>query len=316
MVTKDINAIFWSYVILFTIKFIISLFLGHKDKILTFDIHIKKLKAIWQYSAPISIAGGLGFFLERIDMIILSSQLSIENFAFYSMGCLIIPPLLLLETSVQKVLVPSLASAFQDNDKEAIIYHYKKAQEDIAYLIIPAVFGLMIFSRPIIEILFTSRYIESASFLKIFALSYLAYIIPHDSIPRASGHTNWILKIYMILTPLSLFLIYYSAKHYGAEGALIASTFLKFVPKIPGLSYSAKIAKVRMGQLMAWKPLGFFIVTNCFLTLICYKLKPFFSNEKLWFIILSPFYAAIYLCLANTSRRLQKIIKKTCGTEA
>lgn len=306
LITRDINSAFWSYAILFLIKFFIVLILGRKEGILTYKFSRDKLQTIWKYAAPLSIAGALGFFLERIDMIILSSQLSTEGFAFYSMGCLIVPPLLLLEMSVQKVLVPALSNSFNDNDGNSMAYYYKKAQSDIGYLIIPAVFGLIIFSKPIIEILFTSQYNESATYLSIFALTYLTYIIPHDSIPRASGHTGWILKLYLFLSPLSLVFIYLAAGKYGAMGALIASVIFKFAPKIPGLIYSSQITKVKVRDLIAWKPLAFFTIVNSFLALICYRLKPYFIDEKAWFISLSPLYAIIYLSLVNGINHLKR----------
>lgn len=67
------------------------------------------------------------------------------------MGSLIIPPLLLLEMSVQKVLVPNLSRAYHHHNESEMIKHFLKAQTDIAHIMIPAVFGLIIFNRPIIK---------------------------------------------------------------------------------------------------------------------------------------------------------------------
>lgn len=299
-VTRHINAAFWGFTALFLIKLMLAMHLGRKEGLLGFKIEREKLKEVWKYCAPLSIAGALSFFLEKVDMILLSSQLTTQHFAFYSMGCLIVPPLYILEMSVQKVLIPALSGSYHEGDRLSMIQHYRKAQSDIAYLMIPAVFGLIIFNRPIIEVLFTDQYMESATYLKIFAFNYLAYIIPHDAIPRATGQTSWILKMYMILTPLSILVVYLCAGQWGAKGALISSMVFFYIPKIPGLIYSSRITQYSISKLIAWRALGLFIVINIPLTLMCMITKSYFETEKIWFLIMSPIYAILYLIVVNT----------------
>jgi O-antigen/teichoic acid export membrane protein len=188
------------------------------------------------------------------------------------------------------------------------------AQSDIAYLMIPAVFGLIIFSRPIIETLFTKAYMDSAVFLKVYAFTYLVYIIPHDAIPRASGHSNWVLKIYLLLTPLSLIVVYFFAGKYGAMGALVSSMVFMFLPKIPGLMFSAEITGEKIYKLIAWKALGFYTLINCALALLTYSLKPFFLTEKIWFFTIAPLYAVVYLIVVNTVKYFKtKYEEKLCN---
>lgn len=304
-ITKHINAAFIGFTVLFLLKLGLAAFLGKKENILSFNISKERLKEVWRYSAPISIAGVLSFFLEKVDMILLSSQLSPQNFAFYSMGCLGLPPLYILEMSVQKVLIPGLSTAFHAGDKKTMVQHYRKAQSDIAYLMIPAVFGLIIFNRPIIEILFTSRYLDSAIYLKVFALTYLAYIIPHDAIPRATGQTSWVLKMYCILTPLSILVVYLCAGKWGAMGALISSMVFFFMPKIPGLIYSSKITGYGLKDLIAWRGIGLFTAINFPLAALAIWGKPFFETEKMWFFVLAPLYAILYLGFVNTIKHFK-----------
>lgn len=299
-VTRHINAAFWGFTGLFLIKLLLAMHLGKKEGLLSFRIEQEKLKEVWKYCAPLSIAGALSFFLEKVDMILLSSQLNVEHFAYYSMGCLIVPPLYILEMSVQKVLIPALSNSYHSGDKLSMTQHYRKAQSDIAFLMIPAVFGLIIFNRPIIEILFTTQYMESATFLKIFAFNYLAYIIPHDAIPRATGQTGWVLKMYLILTPLSILVVYLCAGQWGAKGALISSMVFFFIPKIPGLIFSSRITQYSISKLIAWRSLGLFIVINIPLTLLCIISRPYFETEKMWFFIIAPIYAVLYLGAVNT----------------
>lgn len=302
---RTIDSALWGFTILFLIKLLCATYLGRKDKVLDLKISKEKLRLVWHYCFPISLAGCLGFFLEKIDMILLSTRLGTEDFALYSMGCLIVPPLYILEMSVQKVLIPDLSNAYHESKFSKMIVAYKKAQSDIGFLIVPAVFGLIIFSKPIIEILFTDRYLKSAEYLHFFALTYLAYIIPHDAIARSTGQTKWILKMYLTLTPLSIFFVYINSGHWGAKGALLTMIFFFYMPKIPGLLISAKTMQCRIRDIIAWKPLSFYVALNIILAIICFALKSKFPNQKVWFLVLSPLYAIIYLSLANIIKNIK-----------
>ena len=304
LIYRSIDAAFWTFSILFLIKLIIALVIGKKLKIISFQFDREKIVTVWKYCAPMSLAGVLGFFLEKIDMLLLSSRLSVEDFAYYSMGCLLVPPLVLLEMSVQKVLIPELSKAYHQLDLHSMILSYRKAQSDIAYLMIPSVFGLIVFARPIVEILFTKQYLTSAPFLQVFALTYLAYIFPHDAIPRATGNTKWVLKIYSIVTPITILSVGFMAGPYGAMGALATSTLFRFAPKIPGLLYAARVTKHSIPQLFAWRSLALYTFVNLILASVSISLKSQFTTEVKWFLILGPFYAVIYLVIVLFSKGL------------
>lgn len=293
--TRNISIAFYSYTILFLFKLILGIFLGKRSDILSFKVDFSKLRQVWKYCAPLSVAGALGFFFERIDMILLSSQLDTTQFAYYSMGCLMVPPLYLLEMSVSKILIPQLSLSFHQRDFTRMVTNYKKAQKNIAHLMIPAVFGLIIFSKPIVEILFTSAYSESAKYLQVYALTYLTYIIPHDAFARSTGHTSWVFKLYLIITPLSIAAVSFFASLYGATGALYAAVFFMFIPKIPGLLFSAKLCGKTMTELIEWRSLTLFTALNLFLAMLSYGAKPLFIDEKMWFYVVGPLYAIIYL---------------------
>lgn len=304
-ITRDINTTFYFYGLSFLLKFIISLGLGAKANILTFNIDKKKLKEVLTYCAPMSSAGLLGFFLDKVDMLTLSSYLNPSDFAFYSIGCLMVPPLLILEMSVSKVLMPKLSKLWYEAKVSEMAKSLKKAQEDIAFLMIPAVFGLYLFSTPIIRILFTSKYLESVIYLKVFAFSYLAYIIPHDSVARASGETKWVLKVYLAITPISLISVAYIAKIHGALDALILSVGLKFLPKIWGLIYSAKTTKTSLVQLIPFKALGINISINILLALAVMSVKLYFANDVNWMFLTAPLYALAFFGLQFIIRKLE-----------
>lgn len=293
--TRDINSILIAYTLLFLVKLILNIILGIRSKIFDLRLNPARMKEVFAYCAPISLAGTLGFLVEKVDMILLSSLIAPSEFAFYSLGCLVVPPLLLLEMSVQKVLIPELSRSYHQQTPAIGLEIFKKAQREIALLMIPAVFGLFIFAAPIMEFLFTKQYLSSSIYLKVFAIGYLAHIFPHDSVPRASGKTGWLLKIYLIFTPITMVVVYLAAINFGALGALCATIIFKFLPKIPSLIYSARIMNWKFSEMFAYKSLARFTSVCSVLTIGCYSSKTYFINDLNWFFVCAPIFAATYL---------------------
>jgi teichuronic acid exporter len=292
---KSLSDIFLFFAILLTIKLLTSSFLNYRENNVSFESDQMHIKKVMTYCLPISFSGCLSFFVDKIDLLLLSGILDSASFAFYSMGCLVIPPLYLLEMSVQKVLIPSLSKNYVNKEWEQGAAHFRKGVSDISFLIIPSIFGLCTFAKPIIEILYTDKYLDSIIYLQIFSLSYLLLIIPHDSVARASGHTKWILKMYLLITPLSLGMAYLGAKFWGAKGVLILTILMKFIPKIMGLRFSKKTMNWQWQDIFPLKHITMYFFLSGTLSLLSLMLKPIFNNDISWFLTCGSGFALFYL---------------------
>lgn len=293
--TKDVGNIFIAYSLVYTLKLILATILGFKANTQALKFDVDKIKEVFWYCFPISLSALLGFFVDKIDLLLLSSHLDAEGFAFYSMGCLVIPPLILLDMSVQKVLIPKLSTLYNEKKFTVAGEHFRKAISDTSFLIIPAIFGLIFFAEPIVTLLYTDKYQSSAIFLKIFAFGYLQYIIPHDAVPRASGNSGWILKIYLVTTPISLISVFLAAKYSGAEAALSAAIILKFLPKFFGILYSKTLMNWSWREVFPFSRVFLYIFVSLVLTLLCLSVKGLFQTELIWFFTCAPIFALIYL---------------------
>lgn len=292
---RSLYGIFLFYALLLSLKLIISFALNHRHYSISFRTDGLYLKKVLRYCMPIALTGCLGFFIDKLDLLILSSHLNADDFAFYSMGCLVIPPLYILEMSVQKVLIPGLSRTYVQQDWRGAAGHFRKGISDIAYLIVPALFGLVTFAAPIVSVLYTDQYRESVTYLQIFAFSYLLLMIPHDSAARASGKTDWILKTYVVLTPLSLLILYFAAGAANPAQLLLLSLVLKALPKIIGLVYSRQIMHWQWSEMFPGKELICYFGLSAALAVASYLVKPFFANAVNWFLVCAPVFALIYL---------------------
>jgi O-antigen/teichoic acid export membrane protein len=294
--TRDLGNLFLSYLVILVVKFFMTINLGLRRNLIRLKFDWEKIREIFNYCFPIALAGFATFILDKVDQFVLASKLETEEFAFYAMGCLAIPPLYLLEMSIAKVLIPNISKAFHDDNQDGSHY-FKKAIADSAFLIIPSIFGLWYFATPITQLLYTDNFLPSAKYLEIFAFSYVMFLIPYDAVPRATGNTKWILKLTLMIAPLSIVCVYFAASHFEATTVLIVSLIIKFLGRLSSLFYSMYIMKWTFKKIIPLTKLTVFTFLSAILTLMCSYFRDTFNDDEMWFVVCAPMFAVIYLGL-------------------
>lgn len=289
----SVDDLFLAFLIYLSLKFLLTFGLNIKNQIKPFHLQKKKIREVLHYCTPIALAGLLSFFVDKMDQIVLTKFLAKDEFAFYTMGCLVIPPLYLLEMSVSKLLIPILSEHWQD-DKKLCLSHFRKGVSDSALLLIPASFGLFIFAEPIVELLYTKTFSDSAQFLSLFAISYLTLIIPYDVVPRATGHTKWIFKMSVVLSPLSLIAILITSFYFGAYEVLICSIIFKFLYRIIALQYTCRLMEWNVIDTLPLRKIALFFMVSLILSMISYMMKQNFETRLSWFIVSGGSFFILY----------------------
>jgi O-antigen/teichoic acid export membrane protein/glycosyltransferase involved in cell wall biosynthesis len=272
---KTILAVFIAFVGVMFLRLLVSSYLVIKHQFAEFNLKPNaQTKAVWNYAFPLSGAAALAVVFSYGDQFILGYYLSASEFALYSLGCLSIPPLLVLEQSVNKVMIPQLAKAMSKDVSSAWKY-VRFAVMDIGLWIIPAAVGLFFFAGPITRLLFTSAYPETETFLKIYSFFYLGFIIPYDAWERAQGRSAWVLKTTAIFALLSLVSTFLGAKFYNAYIALMAYLFW-----IAGMRvYSLYTMKSKLGWNIR-KVLPFYFIVRTFTVSIVLGLGTIWLVQK------------------------------------
>jgi len=255
----------------------------------------EKSSKVLHYAFPVSIAALSGFALQNVDQVILSIRLHPAEFAFYAMGCLSIPPLQVLEMSVNRVMIPRLSHCFAAKELKNGAKLMSESVEELFRILLPATAGLIIFSHPIIRILFTDRYIAAAHYLRFYALFYLIMSIPYDGAARAKGDGVWILRMALIFAPLSICATWISATHWGAMGALIAFLTVQALIRAYSLYYQRRWFAVPYSQFLPLRNMAIQTALVLSAGAVSLSLRPVFASEKDWFFVSGALFAVLYL---------------------
>ena len=232
---KSILAVFVANAAVLLLKLLTNIYLTLKLKVATFNLRNNpQTKAVWNYAFPSSATAVMAILFSFSDQFILGYYLAPAQFALYSFGCLTIPPLLVFEQSINRVMLPGFTRAMAENVSTAW-KHVRFAIMDLGLLLIPSAVGLFFFAGPITHLLFTDKYPETENFLKMYSFYYLAYVIPYDAWERAQGRTAWILKATGIFAFLSVVSSWIGAKYFDAYVVLAAYLFWQFGMRVYGL---------------------------------------------------------------------------------
>jgi len=222
---------------------------------------------------------------------------SSTDFAFYSIGCLTVPPLLILEISVNRVLIPALASAFAQTRTEVAARLYRQATLELAYFALPAVTGMIVFAGPIIELLFTRTYSSASSYLRVYALYYLAVIVPIDAVPRARGEAKWILWSYVFFSVLTLALCLGLTLRFGPFGALAGLLTARLANRAYAAFYVRQTTGWRLGEFIPLGETARMLTVCVVLGAVCLAARPLFSTGLGWFLMTGAGFSIAYFVL-------------------
>jgi O-antigen/teichoic acid export membrane protein/glycosyltransferase involved in cell wall biosynthesis len=295
--TRSLDNVFAVHAGLSALKVGIGWILGARLGITGFRFSVPVFRDVWRYAFPVSTAWIFGVFVTYADQIILSTNISATAFAFYSIGCLSLAPLFILEQSVTRVLIPEMAGAFAKGENRRAGDLFFDAVENLAFFLIPAAVGLSVFAQPIIRLLFTAEYLPSAEYLTYYAFAYLFLIIPFDAVPRAKGQAGWILRSFVWFSILSLASAYFLTQSYGPFGGLAAIFITRFAIR----AYAVWYVRENTGwSLTEFLPLALVWRSSlmCAVLAACsIAARTLFSTDLHWFFVCGTLFAIIYLAL-------------------
>jgi O-antigen/teichoic acid export membrane protein/glycosyltransferase involved in cell wall biosynthesis len=297
LLTRQVEWIVKAYVLVTGAKLMVGMILGRMLNLqrlaLPLDKYKPDLTSVLKYVVPVSLASLMAVFTHYADQLMLSKVVAASYFASYTLCCLTVPPLNSMEQAVNRVLIPSL---HRDTPK-----FFKDAFSELAWIMIPATVGLVLFARPIVILLFTEKYAGSSIFLQGYAFTYLLLAFPYDAWARARGDAKWIFKnLLMALTVTIIFVPVLTYRFHGI-GALAGLLLTQLSLRVGGWFDLRKTTEWKISEFTPVADLTFYASVSFILGTGCFFAKQWISSELTWLFIFAPAFFILYL--AVTLRR-------------
>jgi O-antigen/teichoic acid export membrane protein len=315
--TKSLYTMLICHTVIIYFRIILGAYLNYRRGIIKFQckFELGTIRELLTYAAPVSLAAAFDVLLGSSDRLILSSFLPSSDYAFYVIGCLSIPPLLILEQSVNKVLIPKLSTAMDAGNFSQAVSLYKNSIKELSMILIPAFFGLVVFAKPILELLFTNHYSPASIYLRIYAFTYLILAIPFDALARASGNGKWILKNCVFFGIFSLTAVFFAARHFGALGALLGSILCQSLMRTYALSYTRTKLKAKWLEILPVRSLSIFVLVSFALSILSYMIRSFYISDRIWFFSTAPCFGVVYFLFIYGPKLMERFRNRTCEIE-
>jgi O-antigen/teichoic acid export membrane protein/glycosyltransferase involved in cell wall biosynthesis len=294
---KSLEAVLIAHTSVMLLRVFIGLILGVKFNFIGFKFDVSVLRSVISYAGPVSLSFIFAVLYRYSDQILLSTSLDESEFALYSMGCLMLPPLFILEHSVTRVLIPKLSQYFKKENTEPVKELFAESISQLAWILVPVSIALMVYAEPIIEILLTKNYLDSAIYLRIFAISYIVLILPYDSIPRAIGNSRWILNNLIFFGFVSILFSYIGLTIYGALGALFGIVLAKLSMRSFGMLWIRRHFSWGFSEFLPLDRLKLYILSSLICVFLAVLSQPLFETKIIWFLVTSPVLVISYFYL-------------------
>lgn len=297
LLTRDLLSVIKIHILIYAIKVCTGYTLAYRQNLFHFEWDSGVFRSVLRYAFPVSLAWFFGLGLNYSDQIILSKVLSTADFAVYAVCCLSVPPLLVFEASVNRVLIPQLSQSFSEGKNTQAAAMFRKSVRELGFLMIPAVVGMMIFAEPIIELLFTKTYLSGAHYLRIYALWYLSLMIPQDVVARAQGNSRWILGNFISFSVLTLALCFAFGRWFGVVGVLEGLLISRFLSRFYTIYYIHRTLSWSLPEILPLESLARFSLHCIGLAAFSLLSKPLFHSSLQWFFVMGGLFTVVYFAI-------------------
>ena len=301
---RTLDAVLWAHVGVLSTKLAIGVTWGALEGFHRPRFEKEIFTAVTRYALPVSFSALFFIATSYSDQILLSKYLEPAQFAIYTFGCLQLPPLLIFEQSVNRVLIPRMSRAFVRGDTTSARRLYRDAISELSWVLLPAVAGLILFSKPIVELLFTKTYIEAAFFLKIFAFTYLFMALPYDVVDRARARGYAMLVRLVAFSIVSVVLVFFMLKLYGAAGALIAAVVTKALMRLTALFMNRYLEGWSLRQMLPWNDWSRYVLFVALASVAALGAQMALGETRLWLALGGVLFVSVYA--AGTYKMFQQ----------
>jgi len=207
------------------------------------------------YALPFALAVVASIAQENLHQYAVSGLFDAATFAVYSVGCLQIPVVDLVATTVCNVMMVGMTTAIHDGRESEVIDLWHDAVRKLALVFFPLAGLLLIVSRDLIVMLFTEAYVASVPVFMIGVTAVLFAAIPMDWLLRVYAKTHVLLGINLVRLAIIAWLIQGAIRSFGLGGAMLVTVLALAVGKAIGLGAAASFWDVGLGRLLPWRSL-------------------------------------------------------------
>lgn len=231
------------------------------------------------YAAPFAVAVIIEVTQINLHQFIVWGRFDAATFAVYAAGCLQVPIVDLLHTSVGNVLMVRMADGSTRAGEMLRLWH--QAVVRLGRVLLPLGVALLLTAHDLIVLLFTRAYEGSVPVFMVSTLAVALATFPVDSVLRAWAQVRFLIVMNLVRLGVVLAGIWWAMAAFGLPGAMLVTVL--------GLAAAKLVAIVRIGRtleagprlVLPWRALGGIALAAAVAVLPALALRPLLPDMPL-----------------------------------
>jgi O-antigen/teichoic acid export membrane protein len=208
------------------------------------------------YGIPLALTGVAGILGYQFDRVVVSARFTPSDYAIYAVGAVELPLTLVVQQSINSVLLPALAVRHRDADLAGLSALWREAIRKTSLILLPFFAIAMLTADELVRVLFGERYEESADILRIYLLLMPMRVATYGLIPMAIGRTDVNLIAALVVLFANAVLALALVGPLGLEGPALATVLATGLTVVYYLVRLRGLLSLSVGELFPWRVVG------------------------------------------------------------
>jgi O-antigen/teichoic acid export membrane protein len=218
-----------------------------------------RLGPLWEHfrhAAPFGVSSALYTMRVQGDQWIAAALFSLQSFAALSIAAVFNPLVNVFRTSVNEAFLPSMSRTHAAGDLRGMLELNGRANLMVGTLLYPLLAYCFAFSHEIISLVYTEKYIEAATVMRVYIVGTACLVIEMGSIVLLLKQGGFATRVNSVLLALSLAVSFLGARTVGLAGAAMGSVLAIYLDRLVMLRRASALTGVPLRHVQAWGRLG------------------------------------------------------------
>ena len=254
------------------------------------------LKEQLAYAVPFGAAGLVAILESNFHQYIVSYHFDAATFAIYAVGCLQMPFVEFVATSVASVMMVEMSEGVKTGRTEQVLAIWHETTRKLALFFFPLVGLLLVTARELIVFLFTESYAPSVPVFMVWSTAILFAAFQTDGVMRVYAQTRLLFGLYLLKLALIAALINWFLRAFYLPGAVLVTVLALVVAKGLMLGRMRSLMQISVSRLLPWRSLAGILAVTALAALAALIVKtPLDISALPSLVVTAGVYGGVYL---------------------
>lgn len=265
----------------------------------SFDFSISSFKILFGYGSKLLLSQFISELYVNFQSILIGRKFTSSDLGYYTQARQLQQiPVSSLSHVVNSVSFPAF-SKLQD-EKKQLLMMARQNLKVLVFINTPIMFLMAVIAKPLIVLLYSEKWIESVPYFQFLCIGFGVLLIIHQcslSLLRASGRSDYVLKLEIVKKIIGVFLLIIGINIFGIWGIMMGLTINSIIELfLNGYYLKKEIGYSSIHQIIDFLPC---FLISLFSAIISYMLlQVVYFNNLITCLVISSAYFTSYLLMS------------------